>query len=111
MSDKIMPPQRAHVFSAEIQADTVRDLVFGLRAWASEIERGQLSTGVTGGPSWGGVYSYKHDAAVTHESYFACVDAYLEQCRARDRSADADRREAAGPEGQEPDPKGSAHAE
>lgn len=79
MTDAIKAPRRACQLKLEIDADTRDDMVRALRSIAMQIDRDQLSTGSTGGPDWGGGYEYRHDPSITHESYFAAVDAYLER--------------------------------
>lgn len=70
-------PRRAHQLAVQVGADTVEDLAWSLRRLAEGVERGELTRGCSGGPSCGWTYEYRHDPEMTHERYFAEVDAYL----------------------------------
>lgn len=69
---------RAHSIIVAAGGDTPRDLAHELRYLADQLERGELTVGCVGGPSCGSVYSYKHDAAMTHDEYFRQIEAQLE---------------------------------
>jgi len=73
----LISPHRAHVLNAEVQADTVQAVDAELRRLATRVERGELTAGCVGGPDCGTSYAYRHDATVTHDSFFEQVDAYL----------------------------------
>lgn len=73
------PINRAHTLASVIGADTAADLAYALRALADDIQCGRLTTGVTGSPSVGYHYAYRHDPAMTHDAYFAMVNARIEQ--------------------------------
>lgn len=70
-------PKRACRLTLELQADTPRDLAGALMNMAADIDRGELSVGVRGGPSSGGIYELILDEAPTHNEYFAQVRRYL----------------------------------
>lgn len=75
-------PHRAHEFICKIGADTKEDLVAELFRFAHMIERDEITAGVSGAPSAGSIYAWRHDPEQTHESYFAELDAALERERA-----------------------------
>ncbi len=77
-------PRRSHEFMCKIGADSQDALVRDLHLMAHDIERGELTAGVSGGYSSGSVYAYRHDPRVTHDSYFAELDAALEKRRRGD---------------------------
>lgn len=70
-------PERAHVLIAKFGADTAERLAAELRFMADQIEREQLSTGCSGSPSGGTIYSYKVRPDQTHDAYFAQIEAWL----------------------------------
>ncbi len=74
-------PHRAYELAVKVGADTPKDLAWALRSLADRAERGELTQGCSGGPSCGWTYEHRHDPTMTHERYFAAVDAWL----ARDR--------------------------
>lgn len=78
--------ERMHVLIAKIGADSERDLANELRMMADRIDRKELTTGVSGGPSGGAIYSYKVYPEQTHDVYFAQINERLEAERAFDRS-------------------------
>lgn len=73
----LIAPHRAHVLNAEVQADTAVALAAELRRLANRVERGELTAGCVGGPDCGISYAYRHDATITHDSFFEQVDVYL----------------------------------
>jgi hypothetical protein len=75
----IEAPERAHVLIAKFGADSAERLASELRFMADAIEREQLTTGCSGSPSAGAIYSYKIRPEQTHDAYFAQVEAWLEQ--------------------------------
>jgi hypothetical protein len=74
-------PERAHVLVSAISADTVDDLARELHWMADRLLRAQVSTGITGGPASGSIYSYKVTPEQTHDVYFADVDRWLRERR------------------------------
>jgi len=82
-------PHRAHELICKIGADTAERLADELRTLAMMVERNELSVGCVGGPTCGALYSYKHDADMTHDRYFQEINASLESARAVEQTADA----------------------
>jgi hypothetical protein len=72
-------PERAHVLIAKVGADTAERLADELRFMADQIDREQLSTGCSGSPSGGAIYSYKIRPEQTHDAYFEQVETWLAQ--------------------------------
>lgn len=72
-------PHRAHEIDLKVGADTLDDLVWALRTISTELQRGQLSRGCSGSPSAGWTHEYRHDPEMTHDRYFADVDAWLDR--------------------------------
>lgn len=70
-------PERAHVLISSVGADTAMDLSLELRHLADLIERDQLSTGCSGSPSGGSLYSYKIRPEQTHDVYFQQIEEWL----------------------------------
>lgn len=71
-------PKRRFVLAMEWGADDRRSLAQALRHIAFEIESERSSGRVTSGaPSDGGHYELRENPDVTHDSYFAAVDAWL----------------------------------
>jgi hypothetical protein len=72
MSEK---PRRAHVLDLKISADTLDDLIAGLKMFATDLRLGQVSTrGVSGSPSVGWMYDYSVDESWTHDRYFEAIE-------------------------------------
>lgn len=76
MSDKTKP-RRAFVLKLEMQADTRDDLVQDLEQFAHQIDREEISVGVSGSPSGGSIYSLSVDESITHEQYVNAINAYI----------------------------------
>lgn len=70
-------PERAHVLIAKFGADTPERLADELRFMADQIDREKLSTGCSGSPSGGAIYSYKIRPEQTHDVYFAQIEDWL----------------------------------
>lgn len=70
-------PERAHVLIAKFGADTASRLADELRFMADHIDRGQISTGCSGSPSAGVIYSYKIRPEQTHDAYFEQIETWL----------------------------------
>lgn len=79
-------PRRRVVMIAKISADSWRELQGQLQHLATEIARREkLSTfSVSGGYSSGHVVVTSEDGAVTHDSWAAKLDEYLEELAARE---------------------------
>lgn len=70
-------PRRAVRLTLVMDADTRHDLASLLITMAEQIERGQITTGVSGGCSSGSIYELTEDFAITHDVYFEQVREYL----------------------------------
>lgn len=80
-------PKRAVRLTLRIDADTCDDLVTALLNFADRVARREITTGVWGSPSDGGIYEL-HDAGhPTHDEYFASLREYLGQA-AHEKGAD-----------------------
>lgn len=75
-------PERAHVLTMTVSADTVEDLARELNTLADWLLMGKVTTGVSGGPHSGAIYSYVVNPGQTHDAYFEQVNRWLEQRRA-----------------------------
>ena len=75
-------PERAHVLIAKFGADTAERLADELRFMADQIDREQLSTGCSGSPSGGAIYSYKVRPEQTHDAYFEQIEVWLAKRKA-----------------------------
>ena len=73
----VRPPMRALRLILKLEADNRAELAWALHNMAEQIEREQLTVGVSGGPYSGAIYELLHDPAQTHEQYFRDVQAYL----------------------------------
>ncbi len=76
-------PERRITFMCRIQADSVESLIGDLRYFQTEIARGQLTAGVSGGYSSGSIYALRTNPDATHESYFRELEAMLEAEKAQ----------------------------
>lgn len=70
-------PQRACRLILEMQADTPGELASALHNFAHLIDRGEVSTGVSGGPSSGAIYELHLGTEPSHNEYFNRVATYL----------------------------------
>jgi len=70
-------PVRAYRLTLMLEADSIRELADALCGLADRAERGELATGVTGGPSSGCIDELLHDTAQSHEYYHAQLREYL----------------------------------
>ena len=75
-------PERAHVLIAKFGANTVDQLADELRTFADRLLMGMVTTGVSGSPTAGAIYSYKVRPEQTHDVYLSAVEAWLEERRA-----------------------------
>lgn len=80
---EIVPPTRAYRLTLKLEADSREDLSNALMQMAGQIDRDQLSVGVSGGPSSGAIYELLHNSNQTHENYFREVHKYLAAVEAR----------------------------
>jgi hypothetical protein len=62
----------------KLDADDMRALSDALRAIADHAERGELTSGVSGGPHSGYIYELLQDPTMTNEAYHAALRAYLD---------------------------------
>lgn len=74
-------PVRAFRLTLRLDADTREGLANALMQMARQIDRDQLSVGVSGGPDTGAIYELLHNPAQTHENYFREVRQYLVEAR------------------------------
>ena len=72
-----VPPMRALRLTLKLEADDRREMAWALRNMADQIEREQLTVGVSGGPHSGAIYELLADPTQTHERYFREVQEYL----------------------------------
>jgi len=79
MSSEIKAPRRACQLTLQLDADSLPELATALINIAAQVERGEMTTGVSGGPTSGHIYELLHNAEQTHEKYFAEVRTYLEE--------------------------------
>ena len=94
MTDSARPPMRALRLTLKLEADNRPELALALRNMADQIEREELTVGISGGPYSGAIYELLHDPAQTHEQYFRDVQAYLAQAMTDDEIDAAIRAEA-----------------
>jgi len=82
MSADQKPPARAVRLTLRLDADDMRELSYALRTIADHAERGELTTGMSGGPCSGYIYELLQDPTMTHDNYHAALRAYLDARRA-----------------------------
>lgn len=75
-------PMRAFRLTLRLDADDRAELADALRSFADQVDREEVTRGVSGGPSSGSIYELLHDPAMTHERYFDEVRTYLDEKRA-----------------------------
>lgn len=75
-------PERACRLQLDIQADTRDEMVRSLEYIATAIDRGELSTGCSGGVHSGWTYEYSQHPGPTHEEYCEQLKEYLARKRA-----------------------------
>lgn len=68
---------RAVRLTIKVDADNMRELSYALRNIADHAERGELTTGVSGGPCSGYIYELLQDPDMTHDAYHAALRDYL----------------------------------
>ena len=72
-------PMRAFRLTLKLEADDRREMAFALRNMADQVERGELTVGVSGSPSSGAIYELLSDPTQTHAQYFQQVRQYLQE--------------------------------
>lgn len=80
-------PRRACLLTLKLEADSLPELTSALFNIAAQAERGEMTTGVSGGPSSGHIYELLHDATQTHSKYFEEVCEYLAAKKAKTERA------------------------
>lgn len=75
-------PERACRLQLDIQADTRDEMVRALESIATAIDRGEMSTGCSGGVHSGWTYAYVESDSPTHAEYLEQLKAYLSATRA-----------------------------
>lgn len=75
-------PKRACRLVLDMEADTRRDLADALYNMASQLERGELTRGVSGGYSSGYVYELTESDHPTHDEWAKNLRAYLAERKA-----------------------------
>ena len=73
------PPMRALRLTLKLEADDRCELACALRNMADQVEREQLTVGVSGGQHSGAIYELLSDPTQTHERYFREVQEYLKE--------------------------------
>lgn len=79
--NQIDPPHRAFRLTLKLEADNLREMAMALEHIAGTAERGELTTGVSGGVGNGYIYELLHDPAQTHAKYFEAVHEYLDSLK------------------------------
>jgi len=74
-------PMRAFRLTLKLEADDRREMAHALRSLADDVEREQLSVGVSGSPSSGAIYELLNDPTQTHNRYFQEVREYLREAK------------------------------
>lgn len=72
-------PHRAHRLVASFEADSREELAWSLRRFADDLDRNQVTVGVSGGSESGSIYSCRHDPNMTHDQYFIDLQAWLKK--------------------------------
>ena len=78
----VRPPMRALRLTLKMEADNRAELAWALRNMADQIEREELTVGVSGGPYSGAIYELLADPTQRHERYFQQVQEYLQEKKA-----------------------------
>lgn len=84
MTEEAAPPVRAFRLTLRLDADDLHELACALYAIAHHAERGELTTGVSGGYGSGYIYELLSDPAMTHDAYFQELDVYLDRAGSAD---------------------------
>lgn len=77
MDDLTNAPKRACQFLLDLQADTRQDLADALYNMAIQIERGEMTVGISGGNSSGYIYELIENERPTHDEFVQKLRAYL----------------------------------
>lgn len=72
-------PQRAFRLTLKLEADTRGELVSALMNLATRVDRSEVTKGIWGGPTDGGIYELHAAEHPSHEEYFAEVRKYLDE--------------------------------
>lgn len=75
------PPKRACRLTLTLEADTRDEMASALENIAMQLDRGEMTRGVSGGYSSGYVYEYTEAEHPTHDEYVAALNAYLAEKR------------------------------
>lgn len=81
-------PERAHKLIMVVEADSARALASFLFNMSNQIDRGEITTGVSGGYDSGAIYSYKVNPDQTHDAYFQELETYLASLRTASAAAE-----------------------
>lgn len=71
-------PRRACLFELTLEGDDRQAIVNSLISIATLIDRGEISSGCSGGYDSGYVYTYKESDRPTHDEYIQALNKYLE---------------------------------
>lgn len=74
----MLAPERAVVLTMKMEADSINDLVGYLISFATNIERGEVTKGCSGGYNSGCVYELRENHDQTHDKYYAELLKYLD---------------------------------
>ena len=70
-------PSRAFRLTLKLESDNRTELAWALRNMADQVDREQLTIGVSGGAYSGAIYELLEDPKQTHQNYFRQVQEYL----------------------------------
>lgn len=84
-------PKRACRFMLDLQADTRKELADALYNMAIQIERGEMTNGVSGGYPSGFIYELVENDRPTHDEFVRDLRAYLEAKQAAAGAKEVDR--------------------
>lgn len=79
---RLPAPMRAVRLTLKLDADDLHELACALYAIAHHAERGELTTGCSGGPDSGYIYELLQDPTMTHSAYHAALRTYLDGLKA-----------------------------
>lgn len=80
-------PRRAYELDLKVSADSRDDLCGYLHSFVTQLYMDQISNGASGGYSAGATYSLSVDESITHDSYVAALDDYLDRSARRGENA------------------------
>lgn len=80
-------PRRAYELDLKVGADSLDALIGYLRSFETDLHMGKISNGASGGYSAGSSYSLSIDESITHDSWAAANDRYVEYLNQRDGRA------------------------